>query len=118
MATFTMEKGQLALRLYRRIMKLHIRDLYVKQEFRLHLDKATDDQMDKFLVGWNAYADQIKQVNRNKPQELKKQLHNQEFDEMFKDKFTEEQTSTLKEFKDLIYESEKKKKDRSSAAQV
>lgn len=34
----------------------YIGDLYVKQEFRLHLDKATDDQMDKFLVGWDSYA--------------------------------------------------------------
>jgi hypothetical protein len=25
-------------------------DLYIKQEFRLHLDKASDDQMDKFMV--------------------------------------------------------------------
>ncbi len=42
-----------ALRLYRTIMKLHIRkvpadlrvlgDLYVKQEFQLHLEKATPD---------------------------------------------------------------------------
>jgi hypothetical protein len=70
MSTATYEKCQLALRLYRHIMKLHIRrvpdelrlfgkfendsplpiltpallgDLYVKQEFRLHLDKASDD---------------------------------------------------------------------------
>jgi hypothetical protein len=70
MSTATFEKCQLALRLYRQIMKLHIRrvpdelrlfgkyllvlpfstltpfflgDLYVKQEFRLHLDKASDD---------------------------------------------------------------------------
>lgn len=69
MSTATFEKCQLALRLYRHIMKLHIRrvpdelrlfgkfllsppvasltpflgDLYVKQEFRLHLDKASDD---------------------------------------------------------------------------
>jgi len=28
--------------------------------------------MDKFLVGWNAYADQIKNVNPHKPKELKK----------------------------------------------
>jgi hypothetical protein len=75
-ALYQLEKGLMALRLYRRVMKLHIRnmpqdlrlfgkrgthsvftfnitlkspivlfigDLYVKQEFRLHLDKATDD---------------------------------------------------------------------------
>ena len=43
-------------------MKLHIRklpeemrnlgDLYVKQEFQLHLDKADKEQMDKFLLSW------------------------------------------------------------------
>ena len=65
MSTAAFEKCQQALRLYRQIMKLHIRnmpgelrlfgkrilysssfslgDLYVKQEFRLHLDKASDD---------------------------------------------------------------------------
>ena len=71
MSTASFEKCQRALRLYRQVMKLHIRnmpndlrlfgnhfiwvsynliltliilgDLYVKQEFRLHLDKATDD---------------------------------------------------------------------------
>ena len=84
MATASFDKCQKALRLYRQVMKLHIRnmpndlrlfgnnfvwvsssyilkylclgDLYVKQEFRLHLDKATDDQMDKFLIGWQAYS--------------------------------------------------------------
>ena len=68
--------------------------------------------MDKFLKGWNVYADQIKQVNPTKPKEIKKQLANEDFDEMFKDKFTDEQQATMKDFKDLIYESEKKKKDR------
>ena len=51
--SFAFEQGANALKLYRRIMKLHMRkmpdelrhlgDLYIKQEFRLHLDKATDD---------------------------------------------------------------------------
>lgn len=84
MSTASFEKCQKALRLYRQVMKLHMRnmpqdlrlfgnhfiwvspslfltffflgDLYVKQEFRLHLDKASDDQMDKFLIGWQAYS--------------------------------------------------------------
>ncbi len=30
-------------------------DLYIKQEFRLHLDKANEDQMTKFLRGWQQY---------------------------------------------------------------
>ena len=51
--SFTFEQGATALRLYRQIMKLHMKkmpnelrlfgDLYIKQEFRLHLDKATPD---------------------------------------------------------------------------
>ena len=46
-------------------MKMHLRkmpeelrnlgDLYIKQEFRLHLDQATEDQMTKFLGGWRQY---------------------------------------------------------------
>ena len=30
----------------------NIGDLMIKQEFRLHLDTATEDQMGKFLIGW------------------------------------------------------------------
>jgi len=83
MSTASFEKCQSALRLYRSIMKLHIRnmpndlrlfgilffltqtlgDLYVKQEFRLHLDKASDDQMDKFLTGWQGYVKQIEKMD-------------------------------------------------------
>ena len=40
---------------------------------------------------------------------LKQQLHNEEFDQMFKDKFNEEQKETLKDFRNIIYESEQKK---------
>ena len=60
-----MRKGYEALRLYRTVMKLHLRkmpeelrnfgDLYVKQEFRLHLDKSDEDQMNKFILGWEGY---------------------------------------------------------------
>ena len=39
---------------------------------------------------------------------MKKALHNPQLDEMLKDKMTEEQQGTLKEFKDVIYESTKK----------
>ena len=31
-------------------------DLMIKQEFRLHLDSATEEQMDKFMIGWKQYA--------------------------------------------------------------
>ena len=107
--SITIDKGLSALRLYRRIMKLHIRnmpmdlryfgkvnkinkigDLYVKQEFRLHLDKATDDQMDKFLGAWDKYAVQIEKVNPKKPKAVKKAFANQEFDQLMKEKVSQD----------------------------
>ena len=39
---------------------------------------------------------------------MKEALHNPVLDAMLKDKMTEEQQGTLKEFKDVIYESTKK----------
>ena len=64
-------------------------DLYVKQEFRLHLDKATDDQMDKFMNGWESYASQIKKVDMKKgTKHVKEVLVNPEFDDLLKEKFT------------------------------
>ena len=39
---------------------------------------------------------------------MKKALHNPVLDDMLKDKMTDEQQGTLKEFKDVIYESTKK----------
>jgi hypothetical protein len=41
----------------------------------------------------------------------RKVLENNEFDSMIKEKFNEEQFSTLNDFKSLIYESERKKKE-------
>ena len=34
-------------------------DLMIKQEFRLHLDSATEDQMDKFIRAWTQYASML-----------------------------------------------------------
>lgn len=131
MSTASFEKGVQALRLYRRIMQLHMRnmpqelrlfgkprlnegvgDLYVKQEFRLHLDKASNDQMDKFLVGWEEYAGQIEKVDHKKgPKHVKQVLTSDtNFDQQFKEKFTEEQHQTLGEFRNLIFETEQRKK--------
>ena len=39
---------------------------------------------------------------------MKQALHNPELDEMLKDKLTGEQQGTMKEFKDVIYEANKK----------
>ena len=115
-----------ALTLYRTLMKLQMRkvpedlrplgDLMIKQEFRLHLDTATEDQMGKFLVGWKQYEMMLdKQLDHSRSMRgMKEALHDPELDAMFKDKLTEEQQSTLTDFKDVIYESNKnknKKKD-------
>ena len=61
-----MAQGRQAMKLYRNVMKLQMRkvpeelralgDLMIKQEFRLHLDSATEDQMAKFIIGWQQYA--------------------------------------------------------------
>ncbi len=68
-ASFTLKQGKSALTLYRNVMKLQMRkvpeelrtlgDLYIKQEFRLHLDKANEDQMTKFLIGWQQYESML-----------------------------------------------------------
>ena len=91
----------------------YIGDLYVKQEFRLHLDKASNDQMDKFMSCWEDYAKQIQKVDHKKgPKHVKQVLTaDEEFDKKLKEKFTEEQFKTLNDFKTLIYETEQKKKE-------
>lgn len=79
----------------------------------MHLDKATDDQMDKFIVGWQGYSKQIERMDPKRGQQgVRQVLKNQEFDDLFKDKFNEEQFQTLNDFKTLIYESEKKKSEK------
>ena len=61
-ASYTVMQSKQAMRLYRSLMKLQMRkvpedlrplgDLMIKQEFRLHLDSATEDQMGKFMIAW------------------------------------------------------------------
>ncbi len=68
--------------------------------------------MDKFILGWQGYIKQIEKMDIKKgPRHVKQVLANQEFDTLFKDKFNQEQFQTLNDFKTLIYESEKKKKE-------
>jgi hypothetical protein len=50
-------------------------------------------------------------MNTQSNYHIKKALKDEQFDNMYKEKFNQEQTEALKEFKDLIYESEKKKKE-------
>ena len=65
----------------------------IKQEFRLHLDSASEDQMTKFLRGWAQYAAMLdKQLDTDRSmKKMKKALHNPQLDSMLKDKMTEEQ---------------------------
>ena len=122
-ASFTANQGRQALMLYRNLMKLQMRkvpedlrqlgDLYIKQEFRLHLDKANEDQMTKFLRSWAQYEQMLaKQLDYSRSTtKMKEVLHNPEVDEMLSDKLTNDQQNALKEFKNVIYETEKKKAD-------
>ena len=67
--------------------------------------------MDKFIIGWESYAKQIEKMDPKKGTKgVKQVLQNQELDELIKEKFNDEQNQTLTDFKTLIYESEKKKK--------
>ena len=43
---------------------------------------------------------------------MKEVLHNPEVDKLLSDKLTTEQQDALKEFKDVIYETEKKKQEK------
>ena len=67
--------------------------------------------MDKFMLGWQGYAKQIAQMDPKQGDKgVRQVLKNQEIDEIIKEKFNEEQNQTLSDFKNLIYESEKRKK--------
>ena len=99
-ATYPLQMGYDALRLYRKIMKLHLKkmpeelrnlgDLYVKQEFRLHLDKSDEAQMAKFMLGWEGYHDQMKAIDMSSRKQIKKSIMDPSLDEMMKDKLNEE----------------------------
>ena len=114
-------QGRQALSLYRNVMKLQMRkvpeelrslgDLMIKQEFRLHLDSASEEQMGKFMIGWQQYATMLdsKLDNKRSMKKMKEALHNPQLDEMLKDKMTGEQQDTIHELKDIIFEANKKK---------
>ena len=101
-------------------MKLHLRklpeemrnfgDLYVKQEFRLHLDKSDDTQMTKFLAEWEKYRAQIDAMDMSSKKKIKESIMDPSLDEMMTDKLNEDQMSTLHEFKQVVYDNEKYKK--------
>ena len=79
----------------------------------MHLDKANEDQMTKFLRSWAQYEQMLAtQLDYSRStSRLKEVLHNPEVDQMLSDKLTSDQQNALKEFKDVIYETERKKAD-------
>lgn len=67
-------------------------DLYIKKEFRLHLDKANEDQMTKFLMGWQQYETMLtNQLDYSRStKQMKDVLHNPDVDALLNDKLTED----------------------------
>ena len=67
--------------------------------------------MGKFLIAWDQYRVMLdSQLDTDRSMtKMKQALHNPQLDDMLKDKMTEEQQETLKEFKDVIYEHAPKK---------
>ena len=67
--------------------------------------------MKKFLVGWNQYEQMLaNQMDYSRDiNQVKEVLHNPAIDQLLNDKLTGDQQEALKEFKNVIYESEKKK---------
>ena len=98
--------------LYRKIWKCHkvclagearmFGNQYVKDEFRLHIERATPQQFDKFLESWNRYIDfmensgmrQVEKSHDMKSEEIPKEL---------KEKLNEEQEKVMTAFKEAIY---------------
>ena len=81
-------------------MKLHLRkmpeelrnlgDLYIKQEFRLHLDTATEDQMNKFTVAWEQYKLQLEGMKMQTRREVRDSIMDPKLDNIMEDKLSEE----------------------------
>ena len=85
-------------------------DLYIKQEFRVHLDQSSEDQMVKFMKAWEDYKTQLEGMKMDTRKDIKESFSDPSMDEMIKDKLTQEQQDTLGEFKQIIYDNEKYKK--------
>ena len=68
--------------------------------------------MGKFLMAWAQYEQMLdSQLDLSRDvKQMKQVLHNPQLDELLKDKMTEEQQTSLKEFKDVIFEHEEKKR--------
>ena len=63
--------------------------------------------MNKFIIEWEKYRDQVDQMNMSTKKEIKKSIFNPELDNLIKDKLSEEQAETLKALKDVIAKDKK-----------
>jgi polysaccharide pyruvyl transferase WcaK-like protein len=73
--------------------------------------------MDKFLLGWEGYARQIEHVDARKgPKHIRQAITKDAelMDQVIKEKFNQEQQASLNEFRNLIYETEQKKRSDTS----
>ncbi len=70
--------------------------------------------MTKFITAWSQYEKMLSsQLDYSrKISNMKQVLHNDEVDAILKDKLTGEQQASLKELKDAIFETERKKAER------
>lgn len=70
--------------------------------------------MTKFITAWTQYETMLSsQLDyTRKITKMKEVLHNDEVDAVLKDKLTGEQQASLKELKDAIFETERKKAER------
>ena len=70
--------------------------------------------MTKFITAWSQYEKMLSsQLDYSrKISNMKQVLHNDEVDAVLKDKLTGEQQASLKELKDAIFETERKKAER------
>ena len=81
-------------------MKLHLKkmpeelrnlgDLYIKQEFRMHLDTSTEEQMDKFMVAWQQYKVQLDRMDMTTRKNVRNSFMDPKLDEIIKDKLSED----------------------------
>ena len=63
--------------------------------------------MNKFIIEWEKYREQVDQMNMSTKKEIKKSIFNPELDNLIKDKLSEEQAETLKALKDVIAKDKK-----------
>lgn len=98
--------------LYRRIWKCHniclageaktFGNQYIKEEFRLHIDRADPQQFNKFLDSWKQYVHYMENSGMKRV-EKSKDMKTKEMPKELEEKLSEEQHKVMKAFKEAIY---------------